>query len=490
MKRITVLHLNKILRKAALLTAPLCLISMLCGCSAGFFSGDLLTSPRLSDEQTEIYNALTASAGRVDLRYPHTGEYRSAFVIHNIDNEPTDEAIVFYEQSKPDAAKEPAAEGTAVGNLRISFLDKDDDGNWKATYELPAAGTEIESVAFSKLGSDKEKLLISYSVLGSTDKIISVIDYKDGIAKQLGSVGYSSYIFLNGLDDNGGEYLACFNRDGTKKNGTMTVYSCSNNGEFGMAFPVVSFGGGVAEFDKISMAQCLILGKKKPCITIDYLTAENQYNSAVLYYKGNSFATADTIVMDSGNVNYSRRTNTFTPKVQSQDIDGDGIVDVPETSTLPGYENLTLPEQLNAVRWYRQDCSKIELAAYTFVDPAKNYMLIFPGRWIGMVTATLSESDNSVTFWKHEGNLKENEYALLTIKTVLKSDASSDSEPDVLLANRDGYRLFSDDSEKTIYYKSIMYEGLSLTDDEIEAALKVRPEGYDSNEVSVLSKSD
>lgn len=490
MKNITVLRLNKILRKAALLTAPLCLISMLCGCSAGFFSGDLLTSPRLSDEQTEIYNALTASAGRVDLRYPHTGEYRSAFVIHNIDDEPTDEAIVFYEQSKTDAAKEPATEGTAVGNLRISFLDKDEDGNWKATYELPAAGTEIESVAFSKLGSDKEKLLISYSVLGSSDKIMSVIDYKDGIAKQLGSVGYSSYIFLNGLDDNGSEYLACFNHDGTKKSGNMTVYSCNGNGDFGMAFPVNSFGEGVTEFDKISTAQCLILGKKKPCITIDYLTAENQYNTAVLYYKGNSFATADTIVMNSENINYSRRTNGYTPKVQSQDIDGDGIVDVPATSALPGYENLTFPEQLNAVRWYRQDCSKIELTAYTFVEPGRNYMLIFPGRWVGMVTATLNESENSVTFWKHEGNLKENEYALLTIKTVLKSDTSSQSEPDVLLANRDGFRLFSDDSEKTIYYKSIMYERLSLTDDEIEAALKVRPEGYGNNDVAALSKSN
>lgn len=66
MKSITVLRLNKILRKASALMAVLCLVTMLCGCSAGFFSGDLLTSPRLTDEQTEIYNALTASAGRVD----------------------------------------------------------------------------------------------------------------------------------------------------------------------------------------------------------------------------------------------------------------------------------------------------------------------------------------------------------------------------------------------------------------------------------------
>ena len=469
--------------------AVLCLVTMLCGCSAGFFSGDLLTSPRLTDEQTEIYNALTASAGRVDLRYPHTGSYRSAFVIRNIDGEPTDEAIVFYEQNKTDTAKEPGAQdGNAVGNLRVSFLDKDENGDWKATYELPAAGTEVESVAFSKLGSDKEKLLISYSVLGSSDKIMSVIDYENGVATQLGTVGYSSYIMLDNLTESG-EYLACFNRDGAKKSANMTVYGCSDGKTLGMIYPVLSFGNGVTDFDRITSANCLLLGKKMPCIAVDYLISENYYGTTVLYYNGSSFATAETTVRYGADTNYSRHVNGYTPKLSSQDIDGDGIIDIPATSPLPGYENLSFPEQICAVRWYKQNCSKIELTAYTFVDPQRNFMLTFPGRWVGMVTATVNTEDNSVTFWKYEGDIKENEYALLTIKTVLKSDTSAQSEPDTQSALRDGFRLFSDDSEKTIYYKSIMYEGLSLTDDEIEAAVKVRPEGYD-NDAALLSSGN
>lgn len=98
-----------------------------------------------------------------------------------------------------------------------------------------------------------------------------------------------------------------------------------------------------------------------------------------------------------------------------------------------------------------------------------------------MVTATINSSDNSVTFWKHEGELKENEYALLTIKTVLKNNSpSAQNATDTTGASRDGYRLFYEDSENVVYCKSIAYEGLSLTDDEIEAALKVRPEGSGS----------
>ena len=86
------------------------------GCSLNFSAETLLAPPKLSDEQTEIYNALTASAGRVDLRYPRTGEYRSAFVMHNLDSELSDEAIVFYE-SKTVAADGAAVTGS-VSNLR------------------------------------------------------------------------------------------------------------------------------------------------------------------------------------------------------------------------------------------------------------------------------------------------------------------------------------------------------------------------------------
>ena len=57
-------------------------------------------------------------------------------------------------------------------------------------------------------------------------------------------------------------------------------------------------------------------------------------------------------------------------------------------------------------------------------------------------------------------------------------------------ASRDGYRLFYEDSEKTVYYKSIVYEGLSLTGDEIEAALKVRPEGNGNGDAVLFTGSN
>ena len=80
--------------------AAVCLSCLtMTGCSALNFSVEgLINAPKLTSEQSEIHQALIESVGsNITLKYPKNGEYRSAYVIANIDDEPTDEAMVFYE---------------------------------------------------------------------------------------------------------------------------------------------------------------------------------------------------------------------------------------------------------------------------------------------------------------------------------------------------------------------------------------------------------
>ena len=78
------------------------LLSCLSGCyyyGTGAGTDNLLVPPKLTAKQSEIYKALEEQVGsNINLRYPKTGEYRSAFVIKNIDDEPTNEALVFYQK--------------------------------------------------------------------------------------------------------------------------------------------------------------------------------------------------------------------------------------------------------------------------------------------------------------------------------------------------------------------------------------------------------
>jgi hypothetical protein len=74
----------------------------------------MLTPPKLSGEEEQIYQALQEAAGSdIRLKYPKSGSYLSAFIIADIDEESGEEAIVFYEKNNLSPA-----------GLRINILDK------------------------------------------------------------------------------------------------------------------------------------------------------------------------------------------------------------------------------------------------------------------------------------------------------------------------------------------------------------------------------
>ena len=126
--------------------AAVCLSCLtMTGCSALNFSVEgLINAPKLTSEQSEIHQALIESVGsNITLKYPKNGEYRSAYVIANIDDEPTDEAMVFYEYT---------SNGSEEDGLRVNILDKDEKGKWYSVKELAGAGTDIDQVIISPMG--------------------------------------------------------------------------------------------------------------------------------------------------------------------------------------------------------------------------------------------------------------------------------------------------------------------------------------------------
>ena len=73
---------------------------LLTGCDMGTSVEPYLKPPKLSEQHEQIYNALINTEGsKINLKYPKSGSYLSAFVVSDIDDEPTEEAIVFYEKS-------------------------------------------------------------------------------------------------------------------------------------------------------------------------------------------------------------------------------------------------------------------------------------------------------------------------------------------------------------------------------------------------------
>ncbi|MBQ8121579.1 MAG: hypothetical protein IJ172_12495, partial [Ruminococcus sp.] len=167
------------LRLAALCTACV----MLTGCSALNFSVEgLVDAPKLTKEQEEIHQALIESVGsNITLKYPRNGDYRSAYVIANIDDEPDNEAIVFYEYKD-----------IKDNGMRINVLDTDEDGQWQSVKELHGAGTDIDKVMISPLGKKSGKqIVVGYQNPATDDKTLEIYSYDSGSFQKIGTDTYS-----------------------------------------------------------------------------------------------------------------------------------------------------------------------------------------------------------------------------------------------------------------------------------------------------------
>ena len=195
--------------------AAVCLSCLtMTGCSALNFSVEgLINAPKLTSEQSEIHQALIESVGsNITLKYPKNGEYRSAYVIANIDDEPTDEAMVFYEYT---------SNGSEEDGLRVNILDKDEDGKWYSVKELAGAGTDIDQVIISPMGSNNQTdVFVGYQNLTNDEKTMEIYSYTDGDFKR---VALDTYSVLEPLDINNDGYIELITIQRSTNNDTGAV---------------------------------------------------------------------------------------------------------------------------------------------------------------------------------------------------------------------------------------------------------------------------
>lgn len=420
----------------------------LSSCSAASVE-ELLSPPRLNEEQTAIYEALrTAAGGSVSLKYPKSGQYRSAFVVENIDDEPTNEAIVFYE--KPNVA-----EGSS---LRINFLDMQEE-KWVSVYDFAASGSEVERVMFKDLGDGETSIIITYYIQNSSDMASSVIKFSDGSPCEVFS-GRHSYMDVFDADGNGKEEMFLISAD--RAAGTAAAQTLSwREGAFGV-IGSAELSGGFSEYKNVVSGSWDKSGI--PAIFIDYALSDGSFSTDALICYENRLS-AVTALFGSG---VSRRVNSYTPNLFSADIDSDGIIEIPATLPFPGYENLTKPEQVNMTVWYEiaDRGTRLNEKYRSYSGIRGDFTFIIPPRWQELVTASVSVSDGTVKFSRYNGNVKETGQELLEIRT-----ASPDSA-----AAPEGYiSLGKSDTTGSSFYAKISGEDpLSLTEAELNELFIIR----------------
>ncbi|MBP0973556.1 MAG: hypothetical protein J5851_06575 [Oscillospiraceae bacterium] len=367
------------------------------GCSIGINVDTMLTPPKLSAQQEQIYQALRDTTGPdIRLKYPKKGTYLSAFIVTDIDGDSTEEAIVFYEKNGIAAADT---------GLRINILDCI-DGEWLSICDRSADGSEIEKVVISKLGTnDRINIIVGYSTSNQSEKYLSVYSYKDDYLEQTLS---HSYALFDVADSGSGaehpDLILLGAATAADDPAYAAVYRLGDDDryhEYRWSFR-----------DRYTDYTQLIYGKLPDGRVTLYVDAAT----------GTSNLQTEILCLEDGQLNnlldrcsYKVEDTVRRAGLACMDIDSDGVPEIPVQVSFPGYEDAADSDKIRQTRWKMMQEPRIYTEYYSYYSAGDGYAFLLPEAWRNHVSVMKDVTGSELQFVAYDGAWEDSMPVLLRI---------------------------------------------------------------------------
>ncbi len=414
---------------------------LLTGCQGITFSvEDLLTSPVIAEEQTAIFKALTQGIGKsITLKYPYSGEYRSAIVLEDIDGSEGQEALAFYSETANDSA------------IGIAVLDKNEQGEWKLTATATGTGSAIDKVIINPIGKTVD-IIIGYLANAFDESQMTMYRYVEG---KLTPIYENTYAVLEryDIDSCGEEEIVIAKKSGDYAS-AIIIKSPDGISYVPYELPLLYSASNISShrFGKVSDTHSALY--------LDLLNEGGVLNTEIIYLEDGVIKCPTNSIV--GLREFTRRPSGYT----CEDYDGDGVVEIPIVSNFTGHTAGAGTSGEYMTLWYEFDAATDQLAlkSNSYYSLAGSFVLTMPNRWLGMVTIKSDASSGEVTFYKYDSSVEsvEDMTPLMSVVSAYDHDAGKYSE-------QDGYRLVSQTERRQYFVKTLAPEGeqLVLTNDEI-----------------------
>ena len=329
---------------------------------------EALAPPDPNGELRQLQQAFEASVGsgtEYKLQYPDEGEYRSAYVLYDIDGDEDQEAMVFYTKTGDES------------NVRLHVLDEQ-DSDWVSVLDESGYGSKIDSVAFSDLNADGvAEVILSWSLQGaesSRTMTVHAIDLpEEGKASftNLANMPYKAMTVSDMDNDGSNELLVLYSETEQRVQhnyAQLMKYSGSKLSRYG---DPAELDNETSVFDNIVLQE-----GKTPIAYVDARKGDGSMVTEVLWWDGVNKR------LRAPFSNNSTRSNLSTIREQdllTSDIDRDGIYEIP--STYSGSGNASPNEQERAVPltvWSvtgTADPGVLTPKAYSIVDTESHFIL-------------------------------------------------------------------------------------------------------------------
>ena len=334
---------------------------------------ELLRAPKLSGDYGDVQTALNDWLGEsAQLKYPMQGDLLSPFLLQDLDGDGRQDAAVLYTTAQS-------------SNVCIAILQKDDADIWHVRQNVEGLADTVESVGLAQLQpGDATQLVVGYTA-AQGDHYLAVYSYTDGVLSTILEQQYQQYL-VEDITGGGNQDLILMStlEDGGVQIELLTV---DKEGSFQQ---VAVMGLSANRFAGCASVAAGVGADGRHYLVLDGWTGLSGNNLASVLLRFDE----DTQQMVPADQISTEKLYTASlrnvPSLVSQDLDGDGIVEIPPQPDEAGLLNMSQSRRMDFIVWMDYTSPHPE-KSFGLLDEETNCYIELPMEWEGNLKLTDSE---------------------------------------------------------------------------------------------------
>lgn len=334
---------------------------------------ELLRAPKLSGDYGDVQTALNDWLGEsAQLKYPMQGDLLSPFLLQDLDGDGRQDAAVLYTTAQS-------------SNVCIAILQKDDADIWHVRQNVEGLADTVESVGLAQLQpGDATQLVVGYTA-AQGDHYLAVYSYTNGVLSTILEQQYQQYL-VEDITGGGNQDLILMStlEDGGVQIELLTV---DKEGSFQQ---VAVMGLSANRFAGCASVAAGVGADGRHYLVLDGWTGISGNNLASVLLRFDE----DTQQMVPADQISTEKLYTASlrnvPSLVSQDLDGDGIVEIPTQPDEAGLLNMSQSRRMDFIVWMDYTSPHPE-KSFGLLDEETNCYIELPMEWEGNLKLTDSE---------------------------------------------------------------------------------------------------
>lgn len=390
--------------RISMLLVALCMALLFSGCSMRTVD-EMYRLPRRSETDDNLQSVIGKAMTDLSYASPIAGENQQTVQMADLTGDGEVEYIVFARDMTNKA-------------IRILIFDQtgDDFGLFAAIESHGAAFEQVEYVDMD--GKPGMEMVVGRQVSDQVLRSLSVYNFSDGTPEQMMTTSYLKFLTCD-LDENGKTELLLIQPGETEADrGVVTLYSHSEGGMERSKETLLSAAAG-----SVRRIMTSRLESGENAVFVASSPDENSVITDVFTIRDGSFA----------NISFSKESGTSVQTLRNyyvfaDDIDGDGILELPSLITMRSIRSSTSAGQQYLIRWYSMDILGQEhTKRYTFHNYVGGWYLELEDGW----AERLSVVQASGTYWFYVWDVHfENAELVFSVHVLTGADREEAAELD------------------------------------------------------------